>query len=272
MADTSPTTVEQNNLRQQITESRGALAEKLELLEGKVTESVQSATASVSEATASVVETVQNATASVSETVGSVNSAVQGTVENVKNTMSDTVQSIKDSFDLTEQVRRHPWSTLAGAVVVGFVASRLIHVDERRSRDSSWDDDGPHHAGWTEYNPAAWSAQREAQRAGYDTASSARNTESGSTANRFANATAAADAQPSWMDQLRHTFKGELEKVQGLAIGASLALIRDFVSQSAPPPLKNHITEILNDVTAKLGGKTISEPFLSSSQDHNPAV
>ena len=119
---------------------------------------------------------------------------------------------------------------------------------------------------------SAKSTQREAQRAGYDKASSARNTESGSTANRFANATAAADAQPSWMDQLRHTFKGELEKVQGLAISASLGLIRDFVSQSAPPPFKNHITEILNDMTAKLGGKTISEPFLSSSQDHNPAV
>ena len=270
MAENSATAVEQDMLRQQISESRGALAEKLEMLEEKVAESVHSATASVAEATASVVETVQNATASVSETVGSVNSAVQGTVENVKNTMSETVQSLKESFDLFEQTRRHPWPTIAGAVAVGFVAARLLNSDERRDRDFAWDEDGPYHAGWSEYNPAAWAAQRENQRAGYQQNSASHNAGAENIPDRMANAAEATNGGPSWLDQLRHTFKGELEKVQGLAIGASLGLIRDMVSQSAPPTLKNHITEILNDMTEKLGGKTITEPILSSSQDQQP--
>lgn len=267
-------TAEQETLRQQISESRGALADKLELLEEKVAESVQSATVSVAEATASVVETVQNATASVSETVESVNSAVHGTVESVRTTMSDTVHALKDSLDVSEHVRQHPWPTLAGAVALGFVASRLLHGPDEPRRKFAFDNEDRFQESWAEYNPAtceaaSWASKREAQAGLYDREAGHgfRAQGPGNTGplgpSQASSASGSTSASNSWMSQLKTLFQGEIEKIQGLAIGTSLGLLRDVVSQSAPPTLRKHITEIIDDMTEKLGGQRISEPILS---------
>lgn len=275
-------TAEQESLRQQISESRGALAEKLEMLEEKVAESVHSATSSMAEATASVVETVQNATASVSETVGQVNSAVQGTMESVRSKVEDTVHALKDSLDLSEHVRQHPWPTLAGAVAIGFVAGRLLNGSDERQNGYDYDDDR-YQEPWAEYNPAAayepasWAAQRESQVASYGQNGGRgpdfqrRSSTVGARPSTAAPASKLASASDSWMSQLKNMFQGEIEKIQGLAIGTSLGLLRDVVSQSAPPTLRTHITEIIDDMTEKLGGQKISEPILSQNQSADGA-
>jgi len=277
MSEHSSTAAEQETLRQQISESRGALAEKLEMLEEKVAESVQSATNSVAEATASVVETVQNATASVSETVDNVNSAVQGTVESVRTSMADTVHALKDSLDLSEHVRQHPWPTVAGAVALGFVAGRLLHGDDESDREYMFDDNEPYDEAWEEYNPAkafeptSWNSQRGAQVPSYggDEASRFRPRRAGRPASSSGltnNTGTGASGSGSWMSQLRTMFHGEIEKIQGLAIGASLGLLRDVISQSAPPALRSQITEIIDGMTEKMGGQKICEPILSPDQ------
>jgi ElaB/YqjD/DUF883 family membrane-anchored ribosome-binding protein len=103
-------------IRQQMEETRTALAEKLETLENQV------------------VETVHEATSAVSETVESVKDAVQETVDTVKDSVQDTVASVKETFDLRRQVDQHPWAMVGGSVAVGFVAGSLL--PEARSAGS----------------------------------------------------------------------------------------------------------------------------------------
>jgi ElaB/YqjD/DUF883 family membrane-anchored ribosome-binding protein len=60
-------------------------------------------------------DTAGNATAAVTETVTQLGDAVQ-----------EAVASLKSAFDLEALVRRHPWPTLAGAVLAGFLLARLL--------------------------------------------------------------------------------------------------------------------------------------------------
>jgi hypothetical protein len=52
------------------------------------------------------------------EKLGKLDAYVSGTVESV----TDTVQSARDSVDIKLQVRRRPWTLVAGAVALGFVS------------------------------------------------------------------------------------------------------------------------------------------------------
>ena len=95
-------------IRQQMEETRAALADKLETLEQKV------------------VGTVHGATTAVTETVASVKGAVEETVANVKETVQETVSTVKETFNVYRHVDEHPWLMFGGSVAVGFVAGRLL--------------------------------------------------------------------------------------------------------------------------------------------------
>ena len=249
---TAPT--EQDELRLQIEQSRVALTEKLEMLEEKVADTVQSATASVVEATASVVETVHNATASVSETVDSVNAAVQGTVENVRHTVSDTVESVRGTFDLHQQVRKHPWEMLAGAVALGYLggrwlaptaAPRLPVVRRSGSRLPIGRPPVAEAAGDIESEPG-----------------------SGRSEEMFMDGPANSGAVTPlpWISFLTDTFGPEITKLKGLAIGTSLGMVRDLITDSAPPALRDQIVEVVNGFTEKLGGTCMPVPVVSAAK------
>ncbi len=261
--ETTGVASEQRMLRQQISESRGALADKLELLEEKVTESVGTATASV-------VETVQQATASVSDTVGCVNSAVQDTVENVRNSVFETVRSVKETFDLPEQVRRYPWQTFAGAAVIGFVGSRLLLKPQEYS-------DGRSLGERESFRRAASDRDREFRVAKGDGAVGFMNSGNPSRyceeePRRSLDSQNTGTAGSGWMDQIKDVVKAELGKLQSLAIGTSLGLVRDVISQSVPPALQPHVAEIINDMNRKLGGEPIHDSILSQGgRDEMPS-
>ena len=95
-------------IRQQMTETRTALTEKLETLEEEVASKVKGTTETVA------------------ETVETVKEAVEGTVHTVKETVENTVETVKDTFDVNRQVERHPWMMFGGAVLLGFVGGRLV--------------------------------------------------------------------------------------------------------------------------------------------------
>lgn len=99
-------------IRQQIDETRSALATKVETLEEKVRATVEGA----------------------KETVAEVTEAVQGTIENVKESVQDTVASVKKTFDLRCQTERHPWTMMAGSLVTGFLVGNLIEGRRQPSR------------------------------------------------------------------------------------------------------------------------------------------
>jgi len=95
-------------IRDQMAETRSALSEKLEALQDQV------------------LGTVEGTTRSVTDTVEAVQEAVQDTVGTVKESFQETVQSVKSAFDLSEQMQKHPWLLLGGAVVVGYAGGRLL--------------------------------------------------------------------------------------------------------------------------------------------------
>jgi ElaB/YqjD/DUF883 family membrane-anchored ribosome-binding protein len=238
--------IEQDEIRHQIDESRSALVEKLGLLEEKVAETVQNASSSMAEATATVVDTVNQATASVSETVENVNLAVQGTVHNVQNAVSNTVDSVKDTFDLPEQVRRHPWEMLAGAVVIGYASgcffSRRSTTGQNRSVER-WEQPWPVDYGRPERGPT--SLVPTPNRVEVDSASPK-----------------AIESRPEKTHLLSDMFGGELQKLQGLAIGVTLGLVRDLIAESAPASFRPQIEEVIDGFTEKLGGEHIRGPVL----------
>lgn len=256
MADTTEVDLEQEVLRYQMEESRDALAQKIEKLEEKVTESVQSATATVAEATATVMETVQNATASVTDTVDSVTNAVQGTVESVRSSVEGTVDSVKDAFDLSLQVKQHPWLMWGGAIAVGYFAERLLPAPSNRSSAGSI---RPQKAisfsnqitpAASDWNPPSPAAMPESPL-------------NGGHSNGTANS-AVASASSGWLDRMGEAFGPEISKLQNLAVGVVLGSVRDMILEASPQPLKQPLAEVIDGFTEKLGGQCIQGSMTAS--------
>ena len=103
-------------IRNQMDETRSALAEKLEILENQVT------------------GTVLEATEAVSESVGNVKEAVETTVQAVQESVRDAVESVKDAFDLRAQVAAHPWIVMGGAAALGFLGGCLTRNSASRQQ------------------------------------------------------------------------------------------------------------------------------------------
>jgi len=55
----------------------------------------------------------------------------------------------------------------------------------------------------------------------------------------------------------------EINKLKGLAIGAALGAFRDFVTKSVPPEIGEHLHELIDNVTTKLGAEPLREPVFS---------
>jgi ElaB/YqjD/DUF883 family membrane-anchored ribosome-binding protein len=91
-----------NAMQAEMTETRTALADKVESLEQGLMDSWQSATESVN------------------ETIDSVKATVETTVQAVQGVVQDTTHAIGHAFDLAAHCRKHPWLTMGGAVVAGF--------------------------------------------------------------------------------------------------------------------------------------------------------
>jgi len=107
-------------IHHEMEETRASLADKLDTLENEV------------------LGTVHNATAAVAHTVEDVKSVV-GTVTD---SIQDTVESVKEAFNLSEQVRRHPWAMLGGAAAAGFLGGWLLGPSRREPKtadiNGSW--------------------------------------------------------------------------------------------------------------------------------------
>jgi ElaB/YqjD/DUF883 family membrane-anchored ribosome-binding protein len=210
-----------NAIREQMTETRSALTEKLETLENQV------------------LGTVQEAKTAVTDTVDAVKDAVQETVGTFKDTVHETVHSVQQTFDVERQVRRHPWSMFGGAMALGFLGGRLLAPALRSPQPIV-----------LQQRPTRLYEPRGAEPADYPRDLRA----------------AAEPPQPSMLEKLTEQFRPELDKVKGLAIGATLALVRDLVAPSLPPALNPQFNEIMDDFAAKLGGEPIHQSMLDTRQ------
>ena len=100
-------------IRQQMEATKSQLWEKLDTLENQVSDAVLSTSTAVSDTVASVQETFSNVTESVHE----------------------SVQNVSDAFDLPLQVARHPWMTLGGSFVLGYLARELWEAPVKMSEN-----------------------------------------------------------------------------------------------------------------------------------------
>jgi len=176
-----------------------------------------------------VMETVQGATAEVSHvveevktTVASVTEGVKETVDSVTTGVQETVDSVKESLDFRDTIRRHPWTAVGGAFAVGCLGAYLLGPSSRRT------------------------AARE----------TARPETSSPPPTPVRASPPETEAEPS---ALMEVGKAAMTGLQGLAVGALMGVIREVAVNALPASLKGEVSGLLNEMTTKLGGKTLGD-------------
>jgi hypothetical protein len=75
-------------------------------------------------------------------------------------------------------------------------------------------------------------------------------------------ATFSAAAKPNWLSHLGDTFQAEISQLKGLAVGTLLGMVRDIVAKAVPVPMERQVEELVNGITAKLGGQPLDGRIL----------
>jgi ElaB/YqjD/DUF883 family membrane-anchored ribosome-binding protein len=172
----------------------------------------------VQEARSAVSQTVET----LKDTVSTVKETVTDTVATVKESVQDGVATVKDWFDIRAQVDRHPWLMAGGSVLAGYLVGTLC------------DRLGEQETAATPAEPMRPETHRLGN--GHRTAGRKRHQES-----------------ESWLAG----FAPELNKLKGLALGTLFGTAREMVAKSVPPELGHKLGEIVDDITAKLGGEKL---------------
>jgi len=188
------------------------------------------------ETRASLSEKLETLEHQVAETVHEAKAAVTDTVSTVKDAVHETVESVKETFDVSRQVERHPWAMLGGSIAAGYIGGLLF---ERLMSDH------PHHAnGRNGFEPYARHAEPRYASSGPSTGAEQPKPR----------------GEPSIFDQ----FGPEIAKLKGLAVGAALSVVRDLISETIPEPLKPQVSDVMNNLTKKLGGEPIRGELLKA--------
>lgn len=199
-------------IRDKMEDTRASLGKKIEALENTVVGSVK--------------EVAETAT----DTVSEVTEAVSGTVETVTEAVSDATSAVQSALDIPEHVRQHPWITLGGAFVVGFIGARLLHPsrhrEERLSRRERRSE--------TQYQQASQTSEGNGD---------------------------------GWLHSLGSGFEEMIQDVKNLAIGTTMAFARDLLTQSASEGMQPHIAGLVDRFTSHLGAQPIEGPVVSSSDE-----
>jgi len=187
-----------------------------------------------------VVDTVAGAQTAVAETVENVKDAVQETVDVVKGSVQEGVESVRRAFDLPHQMQEYPWLFVGGSVALGYLCGSLCTgTSSRRGDYFKQAFVSPHggangNNGAAEYSPQSFKEEARPR-----------------------------SEKPGWFGSLAKNFSAEIDKVKSLAIGVGVGLVRDMIAQAAPDQMRPRVSEIMNDLTTRLGGETIRGPILS---------
>ena len=195
----------------------------------------------IEETRSALTEKLETLECGVKETVSEAKAAVTDTIENVKETVKGTVETVKETLDVRCYVREYPWPMLAGSVAVGFTLGCMF---PRSTNGGSTNGDRIAHM-----------------------ASNGTPLESGdgSTTMPEHQVTPSPAPQKGKLSFLYEKFRPEIQELEGIAIGAIGALVRDLVKQSAAEPLAEQLGEVTDRVTAKLGGRVMEKPLFAHS-------
>jgi ElaB/YqjD/DUF883 family membrane-anchored ribosome-binding protein len=191
-----------NDLRHHIDDTRDGLTEKLEALEQKVR------------------ETVADARSAVTDTVAGVKQSAHGSMQALKGAVRDGVESVKYELNPGRQVRRHPWTMLAGSMAAGYMMGRLLPQAPRVRRAAT--------ANRAETVPRLLAE-------GWIGAAEPRMPEAGV------------------LSKLTEALAPEIQQLKGLALLALLDLTRKTIKQSIGPALGPELAGVIDRVTSKLG-------------------
>jgi len=227
-------------IRRQMQVQRAALDQKLDRLENRI------------------VQTVEGAREAVAETIQTVKESVQSSVETVRDTVQTSVDNVKETLDVKRQVERHPWGMIGGSIAVGFAIGWLTNRAARNAR--------PPAPPWS-YAPPPYPHATRRFEEGLRPATEF----TGAPATSRPESAPAPPPPRSWVNDLAEKFAPEIQKAKGLAIGAGLGLLREVVGQAVPDQLRPRVTEIMNDITTKLGGEPLKGDLLEGllPEHHN---
>ena len=221
-------------IRQQMQATRASLTDKLEALENRV------------------VGTVEGATSAVTDTVNCVKEAVQDTVQSVKGSLHDTVDTVKESVNIAHHVERHPWLMFGASVATGYIGGALLFSAGPSRRSSR----GVRHAEEWGMGPA---------RLGGAAAGETYVAHEGNGHHREAFRPEARPDEHGLLSTVTEKFGPEIDKLKSIAIGTLFGLGRELLARSVPGPISSQLTDLVDDVTRKLGGEPVRGPLLSES-------
>jgi ElaB/YqjD/DUF883 family membrane-anchored ribosome-binding protein len=151
--------------------------------------------------------------------------AAHATVDAVTEKVQDTIQSVKRTFDVKYQVDRHPWTLVGASVLTGFTLGCLSRNMPLRVPARSEGSNG-----------FAAPASRPA-----------------------APSSLGARAQPIPKEPVLSRFDEEIGKLKSVAVGAAMALVRDWL-KDAVPSVSHQLDDVMDSATQKLGGEPIQGP------------
>jgi ElaB/YqjD/DUF883 family membrane-anchored ribosome-binding protein len=187
-----------------------------------------------------VADTVQGVTSAVSN----VKEVVQDTVETVKDSVQDTVGAVQESVDLSVQMQNHPWIVLGGAFALGYFIGKALPDLPTSSSEAVQPATRPMgHDGANGGTRVAWPA----------------------------NPAADQPRRTSWLHELGQSLAPEIDKFKGLALGAALGLVRDYVRQAVPPDLGTKLAGMIDSATSKLGGEPVRDNLANPARGYQYA-
>lgn len=202
------------------------MADEPEVIRQQMEETRSSLTEKLETLENQVVETMQGATSAVTETV-----------EKAKEAVQDTVETVKETFNVRRQVEHHPWLMFGGSVALGYLGGRLLN--RREPSSVGFHGSALYGNGWG--GKRHGDAMQEAVRAAPATES-----------------LRPAEERENWLGAVVQRFEPEIDRLKGLAVGAVLSLVRDMVASSAPSQLRPQLTEVMNNITTKMGGQPLA--------------
>jgi len=169
----------------------------------------------------SLTEKLESLEEKVLDTVQETTAAVTETVQSVSDTVQSGVEGVKDFMDMKQHVRNHPWLMLGGAVMCGFFVTNLLG----RSKESRR---GPPMNGYAQPAPSPPT-----------------------------NGQNPIGGLAPLVSPLLGLLEPELKKLKGLAVGVTLGTLREMITAQVPPHMGAELKEVIDGITAKLGGKPI---------------
>jgi ElaB/YqjD/DUF883 family membrane-anchored ribosome-binding protein len=178
-----------------------------------------------------VFSAVGTTTDTVTRTVHEVGATVRETAQDVRATMHESLASFRDALDVTHQVKEHPWLMMGGSVLAGYVGGVVLDNLERGHLPSL-----PHLPIGAEQLLPRNAELRE----------------------RMESRPPTQRSGSSFFQALAESFAPELEKLKRTAVSMALGVVRDKINESVPPQMREHVSEMMDRVTTKLGGEPVA--------------